>query len=85
LRSFAGPCLAVVFPVNGVTDIMTFVLDSPVPADVGRDDGRAAAPGGQAGDAERGDVGLGIAVPAGDVPLDQERLGGVQEDAGRDG
>ena len=39
MRAFAGPCLAVIFLVNGVADIVAFVLDPPVipnvPADVG--------------------------------------------------
>jgi hypothetical protein len=62
-----------------------FVLDSPVPADVDRDDGRGAAPGGHAGDAERCDVRFWVAAQVGDVPFDQERLRGMREDAGRGG
>jgi hypothetical protein len=72
-------------PVADIADIVQFVLNSPVPADMGRDDGRAASPGGHAGDAQRGDIGLGVAVQVGDVPFDQERLRGVREDASRDG
>ena len=34
MRSFAVPGLAVIFPVNGVADIMAFVLYSPVLPDV---------------------------------------------------
>jgi hypothetical protein len=37
--------------------------------------------GGHARDVERGDVGFGVAAQVSDMPLDQERLGGVREDA----
>ena len=30
MRAFARPGLAVIFPVNGVPDIVAFILDSPV-------------------------------------------------------
>ena len=40
-----------------------------------------AALGVHAGDAERGEIGPGVAVQVTDVTLDQERLGGVREDA----
>jgi len=39
LRSISGPCLVVVFPVDGVADVVPLVLDSPVlpgdPVDAG--------------------------------------------------
>ena len=34
MRAFGRPSLAVVLPVDGVADIMAFVLDSPMAADV---------------------------------------------------
>src|ERR1017187_104180 len=85
LRRVPGADAGGVFAVGDVTDIVQLVLDSPVPADVDRDGGRGAGLGGHAGDAGRGDVGSGAAAQVGDVPFDQERPGGVREDAVRGG
>ncbi|MGH3302021.1 MAG: hypothetical protein ACRDOK_10135 [Streptosporangiaceae bacterium] len=64
---------------------MELVLDAPVTADVDRDRPGPGPLRGDAGDAESGDRRAGGAVEAGDVPLDQEGLPGVGEQAGRGG
>ncbi len=58
---------------------MQAVLDRPFGSGERGEPGRAGLGGGQAGDAEGGDVGPGGAVQGADVPLDQEHLTGVRE------
>jgi len=62
-----------------VAAVVQAVLDGPFRAGEGGEPGRAGLGRGQAGDAERGDIGAAAAVQAADVAFDQEDLRRVRE------